>query len=283
MHLNWHIHGHANVLESIERDFLANSIPNTILLTGPAHIGKFSLLKKLAELMQEDEHHIIDTFSFERENNDLGIKEFRELKHNLSLSPQRKYKIVVIQDIERLSLPLQNAMLKILEEPPEYVYFLLTSSNPEDILETIVSRCRVYRTGPATDLEVANYLEHSFKELNPKFKEDIIFFSSGRIGLANNLVNDEEKYQNMINWLAEIRHLYSHGQPHECLKFAEKIAEIERSSIEEFMFVLIQFLRSEKAANHLIFVQNTYEAILNNANIKIALEVLFLRIFKGMV
>ncbi len=283
MHLNWHIYGHSKALESIERDFLSNSIPNTVLLTGPAHIGKFSLLKKLAELMQEDEHHIIDTFSFERENNDLGIKEFRELKETLSLYPLRKYKIVIIQDIERLSIPLQNAMLKILEEPPEYVYFLLTSSNPEDILDTITSRCRIYKTGPATDLEVTEYLEKSFRELNPKFKEDIIFFSSGRIGIASELVNNDEKYQNMINWLAEIRHLYNDGKPHECLKFAEKIAEIERTNIEEFIFVLIQFLRTKKAADSLIFVQNTYESILNNANIKIALEVLFLRIFKGVV
>jgi DNA polymerase-3 subunit delta' len=301
--LNWHIVGHSKLKESLERDLSIEKMSHATLIEGPSQTGKFSLLKRVAQFMHcldggclicntctqiENEAHI-ETFMFRNDGNKLGIKEFRELKSYLNLSPQGKYKIVIIQNIERLSIPLQNSMLKILEEPPKDVYFLLTTTNTENLLETITSRCRVHKSGLASNDEVSEFLEKSFKSINSAVKDEVLFFAAGRTGLAYELITNEEKYQNRINWLSEIKFLDQGDHEFEALKFAETLSEQERSVIFEFIQVLVQYLRmqmlseetmdkSSKAAK-IEKCQQTIDLIQQNVNVKMSLEVLFLHCF----
>lgn len=308
--LPWHIYGQPDLIELLERDFLARTLSHTTLVTGPTSTGKFTVLKRLAQFMhcpdggclscntcrQIHEESHIDTFIFKNDGNPLGIKEFRELKSYLSLSAQNEYKIVIIQDLERLSDPLKNSMLKILEEPPKDVYFFLTSSNPEAVLETIISRARVYKAKLATNNDVKEYLSNAFKGINQHVEENVLFFAGGRIGMASRLIQDEEMYQNHLNWLSEIEFLYENGNEFEALKLAEKLSELDKDGLRQFLALLTRCLRAKMlnqgqklplASKNLLAKQieqvyKCFDDIDHNVNVKISLEVLFLHCFKRL-
>ncbi|MDV7400448.1 hypothetical protein RZS08_54035, partial [Arthrospira platensis SPKY1] len=66
--------------------------------------------------------------------------------------------VVIITRVERMRKESANAFLKLLEEPPEHVLFLLTSDQPELLLPTIISRCQPLRFRPLSNEEIADGL-----------------------------------------------------------------------------------------------------------------------------
>lgn len=78
------------------------------------------------------------------EKTSIGIETIRELKRNVSLKPYKDpNRLVIIEDAKALTIEAQNALLKILEEPPERTFFVLLSDDTESLLPTIVSRCQI--------------------------------------------------------------------------------------------------------------------------------------------
>ena len=74
-----------------------------------------------------------------------GVDEIRELKNNINLVPsQLKYKVYIIDEVHMLSIGAFNALLKTLEEPPSHVIFILATTDPQKVPETIVSRCQCF-------------------------------------------------------------------------------------------------------------------------------------------
>lgn len=90
----------------------------------------------------------ITVISFEKDEqsskNSIGIKEIREMQRTISLRPmQGDKKAVIVHDAHLLTTEAQNAMLKILEEPPPHTSILLTVPQKDVLLPTILSRCSV--------------------------------------------------------------------------------------------------------------------------------------------
>lgn len=74
----------------------------------------------------------------------IGIKEIRELESKIFLRPvMASYKIVIINDAQNLTTDAQNALLKTLEEPPDYVFIILLVKDADLLLPTIISRCQI--------------------------------------------------------------------------------------------------------------------------------------------
>ena len=74
-----------------------------------------------------------------------GVDEIRELKNNINLVPSSlKYKVYIIDEVHMLSDSAFNALLKTLEEPPQHVVFILATTDPQKVPETIVSRCQCF-------------------------------------------------------------------------------------------------------------------------------------------
>lgn len=90
--------------------------------------------------------HAISPFDINTssEEKSTGIEIVRKLQETLFLKPYKgKEKIIVIQHAENLTIEAQNALLKLLEEPPIYTYIFLCSTKEEVFLPTILSRCKV--------------------------------------------------------------------------------------------------------------------------------------------
>ncbi len=81
----------------------------------------------------------------------VGIEVVRKLQETIFLTPYKgNEKIVVIQNAEKLTTEAQNALLKLLEEPPLFVYIFLCSSTEEVFLPTVISRCKIINLQPNT-------------------------------------------------------------------------------------------------------------------------------------
>ena len=89
-----------------------------------------------------------------------GIDDIRDLKEKVNLAPSRgKYKVYIIDEVHMLTPEAFNALLKTLEEPPEKVVFILCTTNPEKLPETILSRCVRINFNKATDEEIMSALK----------------------------------------------------------------------------------------------------------------------------
>ena len=72
----------------------------------------------------------------------IGVDDVRTIIEECKTRPYMgKYKVFLLDEIQMLSTAAWNAMLKILEEPPEYVIFIFCTTDPQKIPQTIVNRC----------------------------------------------------------------------------------------------------------------------------------------------
>ena len=92
------------------------------------------------------------------EENKLDIKVLRDLQKKLNLRTENNKQICLINNIDTVSIPCLNAFLKILEEPPLNVFFILVTSNPSKILPTIKSRCHSFYIGESNPIVENNLL-----------------------------------------------------------------------------------------------------------------------------
>jgi len=102
-----------------------------------------------------------------------------------------KYKIYIMEDAQKMNTAAQNALLKTLEEPPEYVVILLLTANPQSLLETIRSRCERIRLKPVPDDLVEKYLMEHLQI--PDYQARLcLAFAQGSIGRAMDLAASED-------------------------------------------------------------------------------------------
>lgn len=113
-------------------------IPSSFLLEGPSGCGKTTLSRIIArELGGTD-----STIKEYNISNMTGIDTARKIIDHCRFKPfGGRKKIYVLNECHRASVPFQNAMLEILEEPPAYVHFILCTTDPQKLLKTILTRC----------------------------------------------------------------------------------------------------------------------------------------------
>lgn len=136
--------GHAAVRAGLEHD-----LPPVVLLSGPRSIGKTTLALHLAG------HHRVLPSDLRQIDGALTIEDVRELTRWSRRAGIGTFKLAVAC-LDSASLPALHALLKILEEPPSSVRFLLTAA--EVPIPTITSRCRVYPMGRLTETELTEVL-----------------------------------------------------------------------------------------------------------------------------
>jgi len=132
----------------LERARAHDRLAHAYLLTGPAGSGKRELAGRICALLLGEsagdpwKHPDVHRIEPESKSRRILIDQVRELERSLQLSSMRGGpKIGVIVDADRLRPEAANAFLKTLEEPPAQSHLLLLSSLPDQLLETILSRC----------------------------------------------------------------------------------------------------------------------------------------------
>ena len=100
-------------------------------------------------------------------------------------------RIIIIKNAHDMSVGSQNALLKIIEEPPSFVMFIFTCSEDKRLLDTIISRCITINTSPVSEDVAAPYLMEKVRELSDFAASQAIQQSVGNIGKALHLLTEK--------------------------------------------------------------------------------------------
>ena len=132
--------GQENVVNFLKKSIEKNEIGHSYLFYGDRGTGKTSTARIFANELgiSQDDIYEIDAAS------NRGIGEIRTLRDSVEIRPiSSEYKIYIIDEVHMLTKEAFNALLKVLEEPPKYVIFILATTEKEAVLPTIISRCQL--------------------------------------------------------------------------------------------------------------------------------------------
>jgi len=145
--------GHQTQIAALQRVLASNSTPHAYLFTGPSGTGKTTLARILGTMLEADVHEI-DAAS----NN--GVDAMRDLvefaQHQAFTDTGRR--LIVIDECHTLSKPAWQAILKLLEDPPEHLYIALCTTEDDKIPDTIRTRCFSTRLVPVPQQTIADFL-----------------------------------------------------------------------------------------------------------------------------
>ncbi|MCI5642539.1 MAG: AAA family ATPase [Peptoniphilus sp.] len=192
----------SEIINSLERDLQNKSYSHAYLFCGSKGIGKFSHAKNFARAILKDNSEALRFFSGikEYEDSDLFIvkgksiikkEEIEEIIENSFSKPYNSsHKIVIIDDFDKVTVEGQNALLKTLEEPEDYLILILISSTIKKILPTIISRCRILKFADVTRDRIEDFLiKKNITEKNAKLFSRL---SNGSVSLALRYYEDPE-------------------------------------------------------------------------------------------
>lgn len=169
-------------LKSIERDFIESD--------------KKKIIKAIRDGEALDEEQLQDL----KKSSVIKVDEVRTINEFLSKkSFDGNWRIVIVDSVDDLNTAGANAVLKVLEEPPEKSLLLLISHNPNQLLPTIKSRCAKINLQPLAETAVASLLRRYAPELSEAAVSGIAKISSGSIGQALNYARNDglSLYQNL--------------------------------------------------------------------------------------
>lgn len=156
--------GHENIIERILQAAHSDKLANTFLFVGPSGVGKKTTALALIQALMCDvrkdgcgecgsclriakaQHEGLLLIS--PDGNQIKIEQARNLLDFLSLRSLSKIRAVVIDSVELMNPQSANALLKILEEPPENTYFFLIAPSSDHVMATIRSRSQIIRFSP---------------------------------------------------------------------------------------------------------------------------------------
>lgn len=190
--------------------------------------------------------------------NTISVEDIRtQINGTISIKPYRSdKKIYIIREGEKMTPQAQNALLKTLEEPPEYAVIFILTENMDELLPTICSRCVLLNMKPVSNVLVKKYLMDEMQI--PDYKADIcVAFARGNIGKAKLLASSEEFEEIKEEALALLKNIKD-MELNEVLSAVKKISEY-KVNIDDYLDILsiwyrdVLLFKATCDGNHLIF------------------------------
>jgi len=149
--------GNESVKQSLRAIVSREDRPRSYLFIGPSGTGKTTLARILAKMLQCDD---IDLYEYNSANI-RGIDTVRELIYSANLSPKGPCKFHILDEIHQQTGAAQEAMLKMLEDSPRNCYYVLATTAPEKLLQTIKTRCTTFTTSSLNTEEMMVLLSNA--------------------------------------------------------------------------------------------------------------------------
>lgn len=208
--------GQEKVKEMFARALRERTLSHAYLLSGPEGLAKTAFARELAvalvsacggcgacaecERARRGIHP--DLHVVEREGDLIRFEQVGPVIADLGLKPfSGSRRVWIIPEVEYLHPAAANKLLKSVEEPPDYVYFLLVTDRLERVLPTIVSRCQLVEFRPLSDAVVAAYLRESHG-LDGVAAEALARLSGGAVERAARLAGDADRRAEYLKQVA---------------------------------------------------------------------------------
>ncbi len=204
---SWGVRGHERAIAFLKKSLERGMLAHAYLFVGPQGVGKLDLALGLAKAItcpSEAKPCLTcksctrikmgthtDVRVVTRTGASVGIEQVRIIQQNASLKPFEGFaRVFIIDGAEAMTRDAANALLKLLEEPPPYVYLLLLTSDETAVPETVLSRCQRVTLLPFSQDEVVASLEE--QGLAADQARDIARLTRGRITLAEEMARSPE-------------------------------------------------------------------------------------------
>lgn len=219
---NWSTIGHEQALTALENDIRTNTLAHAYLFVGADGIGKTHVAQMLAGILQcpndfcrtcptctqvlKGIHQ--DTMVLADDGETIKIQTVRELLERINLSTQSRYKVVLIEDVARLTIEAANALLKTLEEPPSNTIFIGTIRDVKGTLATIVSRMRVINFKKPSIKSMREGLVALYPQTDVSVIDQALALSFGAGGTAKKLIENPEALYELKKEFDHLAYLY---------------------------------------------------------------------------
>ncbi len=192
--------GNDRLKQNLSESLAKNHISHFYLICGPEGSGKRTLARllsaailgrsseKAARKALEGSHPDVITVT-DPEHKNVAVKIVRQIREDVFIRPnEAEHKIYIFP--QELGLEGQNALLKILEEPPAYGVFLLLTDNPDKLLPTVRSRCTELKMQALPREILLVRLRRDFPQAQEDDLEGAVFRSGGFLGQARKLLEE---------------------------------------------------------------------------------------------
>lgn len=251
------LRGNDDVKQALRRS-LSVRFPQSVLLTGPTGIGKLTLARILSAALlcpassapcgrcnvcrrvEQSIHPDVTLIDFG--DSEIKVDTARTIRSDCAVLPnESERRVFLIRHAQNMNAAAQNALLKILEEPPAYAFFILMAENAGAILPTILSRCTQFALAPLAYNELIALLRQQYPD---KSEQDLTAAAAAAQGIAGNAA---ELLSGEIGEAAElaapfVRALSSHSEL-ELVRAASACSSLTRRQFSHVLAALSVCLR----------------------------------------
>ena len=183
--------GQKHIVQTLKNALETNKIAHAYLFCGPRGTGKTTMAKLFAKALNCEEgigHQCNkcsncvevtegshpDVIEIDAASNN-GVEQVRDLIDKVNYLPIKgKYKVYIIDEVHMMTNNAFNALLKTLEEPPAHVIFILATTEPHNILPTILSRCQRYDFTKVSDADIEERMIKILEKENVTYDKDAV-------------------------------------------------------------------------------------------------------------
>ncbi len=269
--------GQEQLREHLENAVRMNKVSHAYIINGERNAGKEFIARTFAMALQCEDRQGVEPcqechsckqaksgnhpdiiFVTHEKPGTIGVDDIRkQINGDVAIKPYSgPKKIYIVREGEKMTVQAQNALLKTLEEPPEYAVILILTDNVNALLPTILSRCVVLNMKPAKDARIKEYLMENMEI--PDYKANIcVAFARGNVGKARLLANSEEFDKVKEEALTLLKYI-GEMELHEIVAAIRKINEY-KFDVNDYMDILsiwyrdVLLFKATHDVNNLIF------------------------------
>lgn len=251
--------GREQIVEHLQNAIRLNKISHAYIFSGEDGIGKNFIADIFAATLQcerQEEQpcgvckscmqaaggNHPDILRVIHEKATIGVDDIREqLNQDVQIKPySSRYKIYIVDEAEKMTEAAQNALLKTIEEPPEYAVIMLLTNNPNAFLQTILSRCVMLHLKTVESGSIKRYLmEHCAV---PDYQAELAAtFAAGNLGKAIRYAASEEFVRRRDEVLRLVRQVDG-MKLQELLEALKAVAE-DKSCVQDYLDLMLLWYR----------------------------------------
>jgi DNA polymerase III subunit gamma/tau len=211
-----HIFGNETVVEALQGDLKKQKRSHAFLFHGPTGCGKTTLGRLVAKELGciGDNLREVDSADFR------GIETVREIRRNINYKPtEGDCRVWILDECHQMNNIAQSALLKMLEDTPKHVYFILCTTDPQKLLKTIRGRCSDYKVELLDKQEMYNLLSYVVECEEEELERDVY---------KQIIIDSQGHPRNALQILDQVLSV----APEKRLRIAERSAELESQTID---------------------------------------------------
>lgn len=268
--------GHDEEKNILKESILKGLVSHAYLFSGTEGIGKKMLALEFAKVLLNTNNlkTCIDFKLIEKleDKKDIIVEQIREKIVNdvYVLPATSKYKVYIINDAHLMNTSCQNALLKTLEEPPEYTVIILITHLPQMLLNTVLSRVNKISFKNLNDSDL-DYITNKLKE--KVLDKDKKSYVAGSAKVALEILEDAE------NKYVKLDRFYKYYKTHDILEMTKQLDDIDFKDNEVFNYLEYLYLKGKEYAK-IPLIEDARVKIEENANESILKQALIIKLIR---